>query len=604
MDQAAVRTVTSQLSEDLSWLEGYAHGQEDGAGETGVLRMAAGLVRNVLGPYLEGQPPLPLHVAVVGGAGAGKSTLANLLIGSMQAESNPQAGYTRHPIAFVRGDLNFAWPASLGFLGPLQKLATHEPSRLDRDVYQIRRVSLEPNTVSVLDQFAVWDCPDMTTWAASHYAPRLLEVASLADVLVYVASDERYNDEVPTRYLRLFLEAGKTVVVVLVKMREADVPAFVAHFKKEIASKMPGPPLACLTIPQLTREQLADPIRKAAQYRIPILNQLAVIADPVEKCRERTVRAALAFLKDGQPRFLRVARQDLDALEHWQRTVRDGQTEFESRYEHEFLTSEKFRRFDEALLRLLDLLELPGVGKVLGTTMYVLATPYRWLKGMFGKPQIPSKEVAEKPVLDSALQGWVDAMRKEAAFHADASNVWKHIHQGFQSGLGNDVKSRFEQSFPAFQLALHQEVEQTARSIFEDIERNPALLNTLRGTKFTLEVGSLVASVAAGIMTFGVGSVFIGAATASVLASLTRYLVDFFGETYVDGRKQEARARQKTLVHQMLTQPLAEFLRQWPNTSGSPYERLKLALKRIPLNVQQLEEFLATSRKSHGSAIA
>ena len=65
----------------------------------------------------------------------------------------------------------------------------------------------------------------MTTWAAAGYVPRLLEVAALADVLVYVASDERYNDEVPTQFLKLLLQAGKPVVVCLTKMREADAAA-------------------------------------------------------------------------------------------------------------------------------------------------------------------------------------------------------------------------------------------------------------------------------------------------------------------------------------------------------------------------------------------
>ena len=65
--------------------------------------------------------------------------------------------------------------------------------------------------------------------------PRLLEVAGLADVIVYVASDERYNDEVPTQFLHLLLQAGKPVVVCLTKMREADAPALVAHFQKEVA---------------------------------------------------------------------------------------------------------------------------------------------------------------------------------------------------------------------------------------------------------------------------------------------------------------------------------------------------------------------------------
>ena len=74
----------------------------------------------------------------------------------------------------------------------------------------------------------------MTTWAATGYVPRLLEVAGLADVLIYVASDERYNDEVPTQFLHLLLQTGKPVIVCLMKMKEADAPALVAHFQREV----------------------------------------------------------------------------------------------------------------------------------------------------------------------------------------------------------------------------------------------------------------------------------------------------------------------------------------------------------------------------------
>ena len=38
----------------------------------------------------------------------------------------------------------------------------------------------------------------------------------------------------------------------------------------------------------------------------------------------------------------------------------------------------------------------------------------------------------------------------------------------------------------------------------------------------------------------------------------------------------------------LLPDPLAEWLVQWPATGGSAYERLQLALRRIPPAVQQL----------------
>src|SRR5262249_60697927 len=147
-----------------------------------------------------------------------------------------------------------------------RKLERPGSSDLDEDVYQVRRIEAP---VSPLGNVVVWDCPDMTTWAASTYVPRLIEVAGLADVIVYVASDERYNDEVPTQFLHLLVRAGKAVVVVLTKMNEAQVPRIVEHFEQEILTRLPKTEsgktrVPVLTIPHLTTDQLADPVGKCA----------------------------------------------------------------------------------------------------------------------------------------------------------------------------------------------------------------------------------------------------------------------------------------------------------------------------------------------------
>src|SRR5438876_1822621 len=141
MDNLATRTLTSQLADDLAWLEDHSRRQPEQTDQAGQLRLAAALVRNCIGPFLGGQAPVPLHLAVVGGAGAGKSTVANLLSGAVMAEANPQAGFTRHPIAYTNSNGAGAWPAHLGFLGPLQRLTRPSPANLDEDVYQVRRVA-------------------------------------------------------------------------------------------------------------------------------------------------------------------------------------------------------------------------------------------------------------------------------------------------------------------------------------------------------------------------------------------------------------------------------------------------------------------------------
>jgi hypothetical protein len=583
-DNPGSRTLTSQLADDLGWLEDHCRTHADEAAQAGQLRLAAALVRNCVGPFLDGQAPVPLHLAVVGGAGAGKSTIANFLSGGTLAEANPQAGFTRHPIAYVRADAQTTWPAHLGFLGNLQRLTRPSPASLDADVYQVRRVPVDASAFSLLQTFVVWDCPDMTTWAATGYVPRLLEIAGLADVVVYVASDERYNDVVPTEFLRLLLQAGKAVIVCLVKMREADAPAFVAHFQKEVLSKMPGRAVASLTIPFLTPAQLADPVGQAARYRIPLLNQVAVLGDPAA-ARRRAVRAATNYLVATQDHLLSVARNDLAALQSWRQVVHEGQREFDLRYRREYLTTERFHRFDEALVRLLELLELPGVGRVISGALWAVRTPYRLVKGLFNKalkrPDAPS--MPERPILETALAGWLNLLRKEAARRADTHPVWAHIDKGFAGGLADQAHERFEQGFKGFQMGLADEVDRTARAIYEELEQNPVALNTLRGTKFALEVGAITGTIVAG------GLNWFDIVLVPLAASVTHHLVELLGKQYVDNQREQARARQLTLVTQYVSGPLAEWLVQWPSTGGSAYERLQLALRRIPPAVQELE---------------
>src|SRR5581483_6462548 len=157
MDAPTLRTLTAELADDLGWLEAHCRRQPHLAKRAGEMRLAAALVRNVVGPYLDGQPPTPLHIAVVGGAGAGKSTVVNFLCGAGAAEANPQAGFTRHPVAYTHAAGSTGWPSQLGFLGPLRHLDQPAPSSLDENVYQIRKLPVGGSDGELLQQFVVWD---------------------------------------------------------------------------------------------------------------------------------------------------------------------------------------------------------------------------------------------------------------------------------------------------------------------------------------------------------------------------------------------------------------------------------------------------------------
>ena len=111
----------------------------------------------------------------------------------------------------------------------------------------------------------------------------------------------------------------------------------------------------------------------------------------------------------------------------------------------------------------------------------------------------------------------------------------------------------------SFQSSEAEEVERTARDIYEQLEKNPVVLYSLRGGKFALDVAAVAGSVAAG----GIGwQDFI---IAPLVASLTHQLVELLGWQVVDAQREQTRHRQQELLKQQLSGPMAEWL-----TAGRP----------------------------------
>ena len=73
-------------------------------------------------------------------------------------------------------------------------------------------------------------------------------------------------------------------------------------------------------------------------------------------------------------------------------------------------------------------------------------------------------------------------------------------------------------------------------------------------------------------------------------ASIAQMLVEWLGSAYVDTQREQTRNRQEALVKRDVAEPLAEWLARWPATGGTAFERLQLALSRVPRAIRQLDE--------------
>ncbi len=281
----------------------------------------------------------------------------------------------------------------------------------------------------------------MTTWAATGYGSRLIEVAALADV----ARLRRLRRALATTrcrrsFCRCCSQAGKVVIVCLVKMREADAPAFVAHFQQEVLSRMPSGRPRRPGHPAAHREQLADPSTRRPVPHPAHQPGRAVLGDPGRRRARHTGPLGPALLYSARRTSCSAwPATTWPPCEAGRHVVQQGQIEFDTRYRREYLTTEKFHRFDEALVRLLDLLELPGIGRVLSTTSWVVRTPYRLLKGLFNK----AMGRPEQTELARSGRCWSTRLAAGSTHpqggrlpRLDTTRVWATHPPGFQSGSG------------------------------------------------------------------------------------------------------------------------------------------------------------------------
>lgn len=585
--------LTKQLADDLTWLEVFASERDELQHAIVPLRLSAALLRNQVGPFLNQRPVQPLHVAVVGGAGTGKSTVANFLLGRQIAEANPQAGFTRHPVAYVAHDSAAVAQLVNGILGPLVSIPGPTPSDRDEDVFQVRQVAVVPGSaVEPVQEAVIWDCPDMTTWKANQYQTRLVETVGLADLIIYVASDERYNDAWPTQYLQYILQAGKPVIACLTKMQLTQVDALLKHFREQVIARIPecAGVSAVVALPSLTMAEQADPAGVGTQHRQRLLEPVQWWLKQPHKTRQDSVSRAVRFLSQFQETLLAPARQELKDAAIWQGWVHTGQQTFIARYRHEHLTGEQFPHFNAAMLRLMELLELPGIGQIVSKTMHVLRSPYRWMKSMLKSPT--SQGPAEVQILQAAFQGWVDHLRLELLQQDENRPVWAALRRAYQQQRDSQLFEQFNSRIVEFAKKQSEETETTARAIYQELEKRPAALNTLRGLKFSVEAASLT-----GVVFTAGAHLLLYPLLLPLVAAVTQGVTEAMGKQYVDAQREKARTRLQQLFTQSLADPMSAALTAWPGELLPSLPKLQQIADRLPSDLRTLHAAVQNTKK-------
>jgi hypothetical protein len=193
------------------------------------------LLRLKLMPQLDAAPFLV--VGIVGGTNIGKSLLFNHLAGEVASAVSPLAAGTKHPVCLVPP--GFSDPSELGRIFEGFRLvpwqSADDPLQESEENLLFWRIG-----GNVPPRLMLLDAPDVDSDALVNWQ-RARAIRQVADVLVAVLTQQKYNDAAVKQFFREAVQADKPIVAVF---NQCDVegdrdywPLWLETFSSETGAK-------------------------------------------------------------------------------------------------------------------------------------------------------------------------------------------------------------------------------------------------------------------------------------------------------------------------------------------------------------------------------
>jgi hypothetical protein len=582
----SAETRRDPLLADLERLATYYHGRGLAGEELNPAELAYSVALARYHPADRFSPTFTRrkHVAIFGGAGAGKSTAANILVGDDVAEVNAQAGFTRRPTAMLQATATELgdWPTRLGSLARLDDAA--DPSQ-DADFFAVKALSHDIGDSDFLSEYVVWDCPDLTTKDAHHYEFRAIEIAALADVAVYVASDERYNDLLPTHFLQALLDAGKPVVVVLTKVSPLDADSLVALFQSQVAARLRRNEniQAVVAVPSPGRSKLHLLWTEEFPYGREIREAVRRACE-TDGERTRLAQEARRYLRERQGRLLDPVRKDLGEWRAWIEQVKVAASEAAARYERDYLSRLDYPEFREAAEKLEASFAPPPPFDFGWRVMEALRWPMRWVVGnSLAKAPIGGRALSSDSAIDRVRRSLMEQLLVAAAGRRRRHPFWEQLHASLEREARESIEPAFRAVRDRQRVSLEQRLRQVVQSASESFVRRPLLASLMQYGRFLIEV------VVIGFLLFKLWQTNVNwvvlVLAVPAAAGVIDLLVQWTCRLYVERFRADLIRQQREDAREALQKAYVDRLVLLPRDVGDALHELAAIAERIPVEL-------------------
>lgn len=520
------------------------------------------------GELLDQEAAFPLQIAVIGPTQAGKSSVVNTLLGHDLAGVSPLAGYTVHPQGFCNQYSIADCKGLQYYFGRFQQLSAEQLSTQRYDCY-----SLAENKASstLLPPCVLWDTPDFDSIDAADYREGVIRTIALADIIILVVSKEKYADQSVWDVMKTIEAFAQPTIICLNKLTP-DSEAFIIPSLQEkwLQSRQDiFPELISLHFDK----HKGSPVWPADKTQ-------ALIDCQQQVARNKHALQCHQLLSRFWDEWLEPVHAEINAAEQWRHMVDQCIAQALEEYQRDYLNHPHYYdTFQDALVELLNLLEIPGLSRVLGTTRRIVTWPVRQLINL-GRKNTLDGVSHEVTLLEQLATHVLIQLSEKILEKIETDTLNREWWQDAASVLRqqkNKLQGRFAQEAEKYHAQFQQDVEQTAKRLYRELEQHPMLLNTLRTTRATTDATALAAAIYGGGI--GLHDLVLTPAMLSITSLLAESAVSSFMS------KQEAELKR----HQLQTVKQRLFEDQLQHALNVIPQQLPVE-KRFNISAQQLKQ--------------
>jgi GTPase SAR1 family protein len=525
-------------------------------------------------------PRFPLQIAVIGPTQAGKSSIVNLLLNGELAGVSPLAGYTVHPQGFCH-QINYHDCDELQhYFGRFQCL---EQSALSRNRFDCYSLATSQGSSDLLPPCVVWDTPDFDSIDAADYREGVIRTIALADIIVLVVSKEKYADQSVWEVMKTIAAFKQPTLICLNKVNEGSEAVLLESLRQKWQqSRHDAMPM----VVNLPFQKLATLPLWPATAKNALVNLSQQVAH--KHCAENLHK----LLIRQWPQWLAPIVAEHHAQQQWQTLVEQCLADALKLYRRDYLDHpHHYQTFQNALLNLLKLLEIPGFARALSKTRRVMTWPVRKLMAMGQGAANPIQEISIlNQIGEHVLIQLADKLLEKAETQSNQGNWWRETALALRQHRPQ-LLLRYQQAVTLYHDDFRQDVDAAAHRLYYKLQEQPLVLNSLRATRITTDAGAMLLAIQTGGI--GIHDLIL----TPLMLTITSLLTESAIGSYMHKVEAELKQHQLHTVNSSLFETiLKQSLQSLPQQLRSP--------SRFNISEQQLSQAeQALKEKKHGLRI-